>query len=408
MDSLRAQLLGTRPHPGWWMPLLSPPRPSLLPLPLPPLLLLLLPLLLLPPPVLPDAAAAAGPALPQVGLLAAFEATDGVERDANGQVISWSCAPIVSGPAAAAAAAAAMARTNSSRHANRDQRRANAGRDATLLSDAHGLPSLARAHEADARGLADARPTFVSRGGGLAAVEFDGDDYMELPVAHQPREGGLTVLALLRLTEDRTVLPAGRPGADDAPRRKRQRPHTTRYWFGMGSPASSGDVQYSVSAIGAQIRLHVVPVAHDPKRPSVRNSARLRAASSFDQDTLISITLDGSRVRAWLDGNASAFTGQSEYGGPIDFDADYGVGMAKAFVGSGPSAPEHWLYTGEGARGTLSALVIYSRALDEVEVRAAEHYLACKHKHARYFPDGTFRAACSTGVATEPRLDREL
>ena len=209
MDSLRAQLLGTRPHPGWWMPLLSPPRPSLLPLPLPPLLLLLLPLLLLPPPVLPDAAAAAGPALPQVGLLAAFEATDGVERDANGQVISWSCAPIVSGPAAAAAAAAAMARTNSSRHANRDQRRANAGRDATLLSDAHGLPSLARAHEADARGLADARPTFVSRGGGLAAVEFDGDDYMELPVAHQPREGGLTVLALLRLTEDRTVLPAG-------------------------------------------------------------------------------------------------------------------------------------------------------------------------------------------------------
>ena len=97
-----------------------------------------------------------------------------------------------------------------------------------------------------------------------------------------------------------------------------------------------------------QLHLHVIKtyccvgaVAHDPKRPSVRRSARLRAKSAFDQDTLISVVLNGTDVYARLDGNSSAFRGRTDSGGEISFEQDYGSGKAKSFIGSGPSAPEH-------------------------------------------------------------------
>lgn len=193
------------------------------------------------------------PALPSAGLLVAFEATTGVEYDRNRQVVSWSSVHDTHW---------SVAKSNASRRANRDQRSANAALDLTLRGDEHGLPGLAKAHELDGRDLADARPMFIDRGDGLAAIEFDGDDYLELPVAYQPRDGGLTLVALLRLIDDPTTSAQDDPqeasAASGVSTRKR-RPHSTRYWFGMGSPASSGDVQYSVSAIGSQIRLHVVP-----------------------------------------------------------------------------------------------------------------------------------------------------
>ena len=148
-------------------------------------------------------------------------------------------------------------------------------------------------------------------------------------------------------------------------------------------------------------------VAHDPKRPSVRRSARLRAKSAFDQDTLISVVLNGTDVYARLDGNSSAFSDRTDYGGEISFEQDYGSGKAKSFIGSGPSAPEHWLYTGEGARGMLVALVIYSRALDEAELRVAEQYIACKHRHDDFFGgDASYRLGACTDT---PQFDqREL
>lgn len=183
------------------------------------------------------------------GLVVVLEATDGVEYDSNRQVISWSSQHD---------AHWSVARTNSSHRANRNQRLANAATDATLRSDEHGLPGLAKTHEADNRGLADARPILVDRGDGLAAIEFDGDDYMELPASYQPRDGGLTLVALLRLTDDPTVLNQGNSAESPVSPRKR-RPHSMRYWFGMGSPASSSDVQYSISAVGPHIRLLVVP-----------------------------------------------------------------------------------------------------------------------------------------------------
>jgi hypothetical protein len=205
------------------------------------------------------------PSLPSAGLLVAFEATAGVDYDRNQQVVSWSSSHGTHW---------SVARSNASRRANRDQRSANAALDATLRSEAHGLPGLAKAHELDGRDLADARPMFVDRGEGLAALEFDGDDYLELPVAYQPHDGGLTLVALLRLVDDPTVSPQDDPqgGSVASGVSRKRRPHSTRYWFGMGSPASSGDVQYSVSAIGSQIRLHVVP---GKLCPATKHSDRL-------------------------------------------------------------------------------------------------------------------------------------
>ena len=369
-------------------------------------------------------AAASSLSLPRQGLLVAFEATYGVEYDSNQQVVSWSSQHDTHW---------STARTNSSRHANRDQRSANSAIDATLRGDAHGLPGLAKTHEVDKRDLADARPMFHDRGDGLAALEFDGDDYLELPVAYQPRDGGLTLVALLRLIDDPTVSDQGTLHS------QKRRPHSPRYWFGMGSPASSSDVQYSVSAIGSHIRVDVVPgnllqckkglhffmlllvaiatlnhrnpfpicgpVAHDQKRPSVRRSARLRGVSAFDEDTLLSVRLDGAHVHARLDGNTTAFVGNNAYGGPISFEEDYGIGKAKSFIGSGPSAREHWLYTGEGARGMLVSLLIYSRALDESELRAAEEYVVCKHRHTGYFQGNTssYLNACAAVLQLDQR-----
>ena len=142
-------------------------------------------------------------------------------------------------------------------------------------------------------------------------------------------------------------------------------------------------------------------------RPSVRRSARLRAMSAFDKDTLVSVRLNGSYVHASLDGNETAFIGNNAYGGPISFEQDYGIGKARSFIGSGPSAPEHWLYTGEGARGMLVALVLYSRALDEAELRAAEQHIACKHQHPEYF-QGSASSQLSACGAMEMLDQREL
>ncbi len=148
-------------------------------------------------------------------------------------------------------------------------------------------------------------------------------------------------------------------------------------------------------------------VAHDAMRPSVRRSARLRAMSVFDKDTLLSVRLDGREVHASLDGNATAFVGNNGYGGPISFEEDYGIGKARSFIGSGPSAPEHWLYTGEGARGMLVSLVVYSRALDETELRAAELHIACKHRHTGYF-HGSASSQLSACGAMRTLDQREL
>ena len=79
------------------------------------------------------------------------------------------------------------------------------------------MVGLAKAHEADERGLRDARPSVVppsaTGGSTAAAVELDGDDWLALPFNYEPRAGGLTLLALLTLTEDATEMPEPEPGA---------------------------------------------------------------------------------------------------------------------------------------------------------------------------------------------------
>ena len=308
---------------------------------------------------------APGFGLPKEGLLAAFEAAEGVTTDKHGQVSGW-----------ADTTGRHVARPNATVDANRRQRALNAATDPTFLTEeGHGVPPLAFRHQQQPL-LHDSRPFLL--GGRFPSVLFDGDDYLRLPQppGFQPRRGGFTVLALIEplssaaaaqlfreaqeAKEAVGTVAAAAAEASEAElneeqkgtqnekekkqKKARRRPRQTRrFWLGMGNPGV-GDVQWTVSAMGPRgsaesavadggaqhlLVARVVPTAFDPKRPSVRNSvglegkltedrwpaelqARQAAASasgplaheelSGGPKALISLILDGGAAAARLNG----------------------------------------------------------------------------------------------------------
>ena len=316
--------------------------------------------------------------LPQKGLVMHFEAGQGVKADSNGQVLQWE--DLTEEHTATA---------NKTAGANREQRKSNSLTDKSLLNEeGHGVPARAAAHQKTA-GLSDSAPFLVKDKNGIAAVDFDGDDYLRV-------EGSYL---LMPLNKGFTIVTAIAPHGQD-----KAAPRHMAFWMGMGNPGFYSDAQYSLttSATDKETRfvLRLTPIAHDEMRPTVRDGALISARANEKEPNVLSFVMDGKRVTGRLNGNSKAFapgadglgadTGEQEgvmsdtdddtYGASIDVTADF-FGEMDFWFGTGPSAEDHLLYTGEGCDGKLYATLLYKRQLKPAEVRAAEQYLACKVGH---------------------------
>mmetsp|Transcript_20111 Transcript_20111/g.36388 ORF Transcript_20111/g.36388 Transcript_20111/m.36388 type:complete len:342 (+) Transcript_20111:62-1087(+) len=261
---------------------------------------------------------------------------------------------------------------NASHKANELQRAENAQVDGTRISDEQwSLPMAKSRVEA---GLADSAPLLVTCPVlEVPALQFDGDDCLAVALDGPedplvPGAGGITVFAMMSLAEysdAQTQLQA---------------------WVGLGNPGFFSDSQYMLVANPGKsgpgfATVRVVPVAHDPRRPTVRESVVLDAKLSDSRPTLVTFTVDGKKVEAFMNGE-DEFEPQSRHGKPPSSRYQGGINPLAddpdSFfrIGTGPSCD--LLYTGQGAVGNLYAVMVYKGRLSGKKRKAVESYLGCR------------------------------